>query len=149
MAGAVRGERAAVSRGAAAAPGGRGGGGGVARTRRDVEVGDALVRVDHRELGARLVALGEVGLDRLALGVGQGLELLVERAEAEVGVDAEGGERSACLAKASLKKTETKWPNMIGSEIFIIVAFRWTDTITPSAFACVSSASMYSRSFAA
>lgn len=33
------------------------------------------------------------------------------------------------------KKTDTAWPKMIGSDTFIIVAFRWSETIKSSAFA--------------
>mmetsp|Transcript_6279 Transcript_6279/g.25217 ORF Transcript_6279/g.25217 Transcript_6279/m.25217 type:complete len:335 (+) Transcript_6279:1638-2642(+) len=56
---------------------------------------------------------------------------------------------SPCLANTSLKKTDTTWPKMMGSEIFIMVAFRCTDTIRSSALALVSSSSMYWRSAAA
>ncbi len=38
---------------------------------------------------------------------------------------------SPCLAKTSAKKTSTAWPNMIGSETFIIVALRWIENSTP------------------
>ena len=38
---------------------------------------------------------------------------------------------SPCLANTSAKNTSTAWPNMIGSETFIIVAFRWSENSTP------------------
>ena len=46
-----------------------------------------------------------------------------------------------CLAHTSLKNTVTAWPNRMGSEIFIIVAFRCSDASTPSAFAAVKARS--------
>mmetsp|Transcript_17458 Transcript_17458/g.44703 ORF Transcript_17458/g.44703 Transcript_17458/m.44703 type:complete len:223 (-) Transcript_17458:560-1228(-) len=54
---------------------------------------------------------------------------------------------SACLAKASLKKTLTAWPNMMGSEIFIMVALRWSETIRLSSLAFTSDASKKERSW--
>ena len=40
-----------------------------------------------------------------------------------------------CLANTGAKKTVTAWPNMIGSDTFIIVAFRCSDASTPAALA--------------
>jgi len=53
-----------------------------------VQVGDALVRVDHGERRARGVHGLDVGLDLGPLVGGQGLDLLVEVAEPHVGVHA-------------------------------------------------------------
>ena len=53
---------------------------------------------------------------------------------------------SACFEKTSLKKTVSTWPKRIGSEIFIIVDLRWSETIRPFSLQSVSSFSMYSRS---
>ena len=38
---------------------------------------------------------------------------------------------SPCSSKTSLKNVRTAWPKMIGSETFIIVAFRCTENRTP------------------
>ena len=40
---------------------------------------------------------------------------------------------SACSANTAGKKARTAWPKMIGSETFIIVAFRCTENRTPCA----------------
>ena len=53
-----------------------------------MQVGDAAVRVDHREAGPLGVALGEGGLDGGLLGVRQGGDLVGEGADAVVGVEA-------------------------------------------------------------
>ena len=42
---------------------------------------------------------------------------------------------AACLSITSLKNTETAWPKMMGSAIFIIVAFTCSENSTPSFFA--------------
>ncbi len=42
---------------------------------------------------------------------------------------------SPCLANTSAKYVFTAWPKMIGSETFIIVAFRWIEKSTPCAWA--------------
>ena len=39
---------------------------------------------------------------------------------------------AACFSITSLKKMETAWPKMMGSEIFIMVAFRCSENSTPS-----------------
>mmetsp|Transcript_20806 Transcript_20806/g.64519 ORF Transcript_20806/g.64519 Transcript_20806/m.64519 type:complete len:207 (+) Transcript_20806:694-1314(+) len=56
---------------------------------------------------------------------------------------------AACFSKASLKKTDTTWPKMMGSDTFIMVALRCSETIRSSALACVSSCSMKAHSAAA
>ena len=38
---------------------------------------------------------------------------------------------AACFSNTSLKKTVTAWPNMTGSETFIIVALRCSDSSRP------------------
>ena len=43
---------------------------------------------------------------------------------------------AACFVNRSLKKTRTARPNMMGSETFIIVAFKWREKSTPSFLAC-------------
>ena len=42
---------------------------------------------------------------------------------------------SPCFANTSAKYVFTAWPKMIGSETFIIVAFRWIENSTPCALA--------------
>ena len=42
---------------------------------------------------------------------------------------------SPCSANTSAKNARTAWPKMIGSETFIIVAFRCSEKRTPSALA--------------
>ena len=44
------------------------------------------------------------------------------------------------------KKARTTWPKMIGSETFIMVAFRWTEKSTSSALARAIWRSMKDRS---
>ncbi len=51
-------------------------------------------------------------------------------------------------AKVFGKKARTTWPKMIGSETFIIVAFRCTENRTPSALARATCAVRNSRSAA-
>jgi len=48
---------------------------------------------------------------------------------------------AACLSKTGLKKARTAWPKMIGSETFIIVAFRWMLHRAPVARASATSRS--------
>ncbi|OQA08236.1 MAG: hypothetical protein BWY66_01081 [bacterium ADurb.Bin374] len=62
-----------------------------------VQVGDALVGVDHRELGPIDVDLLDVLFDLFLLVGGKGRDLLVELAEAVVGADAERAERFGVL----------------------------------------------------
>ena len=102
---------------------------------RDVQVGDAAVGVDHRERRARLVGRRDRGLDRLALVRGQVLDRAEERAEAVVRVRAELASASPCSSNTSAKNARTAWPKMIGSETFIIVAFRCSEKRTPCALA--------------
>jgi len=45
---------------------------------------------------------------------------------------------AACFAKTSSKKTRTAWPKMIGSETFIIVAFKCSENNTPVLLALAS-----------
>ena len=42
---------------------------------------------------------------------------------------------SPCSAKTSAKNARTAWPKMIGSETFIIVAFRCSEKRTPCSLA--------------
>mmetsp|Transcript_33551 Transcript_33551/g.84234 ORF Transcript_33551/g.84234 Transcript_33551/m.84234 type:complete len:211 (+) Transcript_33551:1344-1976(+) len=53
---------------------------------------------------------------------------------------------SPCLANTSLKYTDTAWPKMMGSDTFIMVAFRCSDTITSCALASCSCSSKNARS---
>ena len=69
-------------------------------------------------LAAELLGAGEDAAETVA-GVQPGLE----RAP------------SPCSANSSGKNACTAWPKMIGSETFIIVAFRCTENSTPSALA--------------
>ena len=99
-----------------------------------MQVGDALVGVDHRQRRA----VGE-------LGVEGGLDLGALRQRGEPGEDAAEAvvrgrgrprqRRRRAAAKVVGKKAWTTWPKMIGSETFIIVAFRCTENSTPSALA--------------
>ena len=75
-----------------------------------------------------------VGFDRgLALVRRQRLDLGVEVADAVVRVDAQLLERVArASSNTSLKNTVTAWPKMIGSDTFIMVAFRCSENSTPS-----------------
>mmetsp|Transcript_18598 Transcript_18598/g.46635 ORF Transcript_18598/g.46635 Transcript_18598/m.46635 type:complete len:298 (+) Transcript_18598:1467-2360(+) len=65
-----------------------------------------------------------------------------------LGLTLRRAKRSACFSKTSLKKTVTMWPNMMGSETFIMVALRCTEKRTPLALASSISAATKSRSFA-
>ncbi len=53
-----------------------------------------------------------------------------------------------CAANVFGKKARTTWPKMIGSETFIMVAFRCTENSTPSALARATCAVRNSRSAA-
>lgn len=55
---------------------------------------------------------------------------------------------SPCSAKVLGKKARTPWPKTIGSETFIIVAFRCSENSTPSALARATCAERNSRSAA-
>ena len=63
----------------------------------DIEVGDALVGVDHGDLGTRGVDGGNIGLDRGLLVSGERCNLGAEVAETVVQVDIQGGERGGVL----------------------------------------------------
>ena len=100
----------------------------------DVQVGDALVGVDHRQGGPSASPARWRPLDLVA--VGQGGEAVEDAAEAVVGARARrrrGRRRS--FSKTSGKNAWTTWPKMIGSETFIIVALRCTENSTSSALA--------------
>ncbi len=102
---------------------------------RHVQVGDAPVRVDHGQRAGRRPARRRTrpGSPRRPaarpgpLKMAPSPSLGLRPAAASVG--AVRGRRS------SGKKARTTWPKMIGSETFIIVAFRWTENRTPSALA--------------
>ena len=51
---------------------------------------------------------------------------------------------STYFTKTGFNKVSTTWPKIIGSETFIIVAFRWTEKRTPFSFA--SSISFFKNS---
>ena len=99
---------------------------------RHVQVGDALARIDHRQRRPRRVDGLEVGFDRGALVGGQRLDLRVDVADAVVGIDAERRRTSprACRRRPC-STSRTACPNMIGSDTFIIVALRCSDSSTP------------------
>ena len=67
-----------------------------------MEVGDALGRVDHGQLGAVLVAGMQVALDLVLLALRQGGDLVVEIDHAVVDVDAEFVEQLAVLLERFL-----------------------------------------------
>jgi hypothetical protein len=71
---------------------------------RHVEIGDAVVGVDHGDGRAGRVGGGDVGLDRGLLGGGELLHLLDEVAEAVVQVDAEFGEGGGVLGEEVLEE---------------------------------------------
>ncbi|GAA2911205.1 hypothetical protein GCM10020221_03690 [Streptomyces thioluteus] len=113
---------------------------------RDVQVGDALVGVDHGE-GRALRQLGVEGrLDLVAEAVRHGLQALEDGAEAVVGAEAGGGEHLAVLGERLREEgAHATWPKTIGSETFIIVALRCTEKSTSSALARATWAARNSR----
>ena len=104
---------------------------------RHVQVGDAAVGVDHREVGA---ASRRSPRSRPRSPRARPAGSVVER-----GQDARrgrcSGRRRALRARrrarsnTSAKKARTAWPKMIGSETFIIVAFRCSENSTPCSLA--------------
>jgi hypothetical protein len=98
---------------------------------RHVQVGDALVGVDHRQRRAAGVG-GLRCRPRSPRSPPAASASRRQVAEAVVDVDAELGQRRACFSNTSAKNTRTAWPNMIGSETFIMVAFRCSENSTPS-----------------
>ncbi len=105
-----------------------------------MQVGDALVGVHHRKLGPGRVDRLDVGFDRRALGFRQAGDFGVEVAKTVIRIEAELLNVSACFSNTSSKKTATAWPNMIGSETFIMVALRCSESSTPFALASSISA---------
>ncbi len=65
-----------------------------------------------------------------------------------LGVRPAAASDAPCSAKVRGKNARTTWPKMIGSETFIIVAFRCTENSTPSALARATCAVRNSRSAA-
>ena len=103
---------------------------------RDVQVRDAAVGVDHRDVGPALEGGGDLALDRGLLVGGQPVERRAGRCPGRCsGRRPRGASASACFAKISGKNARTPWPKMIGSETFIIVAFRCSENRTPLALA--------------
>ncbi len=64
-----------------------------------MQVGDALVGVDHGQLRALGEALGDLGLDALAHIFGDVLEAAEDRGQAVVGGEAGGGQVLAVLGE--------------------------------------------------
>ena len=86
-------------------------------------------------VGPLLVGALDRGLDRLALVVGEALERAEDAGQAVVRARAGRASASPCSANTSAKNARTAWPKMIGSETFIIVAFRCSEKRTPCALA--------------
>ena len=100
---------------------------------RHVQVRDAAVGVDHRDRRAG----GEAARsprDRVALASGA-FDALSRRARPSLGLTPAARGSAPCAANSSPTKARTAWPKMIGSETFIIVAFRWTEKSTPCSLA--------------
>jgi hypothetical protein len=113
---------------------------------RDVQVGDPLVGVDHRDRRASRIHRADVGLDRRALTVGQRRELGETRsAKPSFGSTPSAGDRRRVLREHALEEDRTACPKMIGSETFIIVAFMCSEKRTPFARASATSRSRKSR----
>jgi hypothetical protein len=72
-----------------------------------VQVGDALVGVDHGQRRALRVDGGDVGLDLGLLGFRQRLDLGVKIAEPLFGLTPSCLKVAACFSKTSAKKTDT------------------------------------------
>ena len=99
-----------------------------------VQVGDALVGVDHRQRRAALRRPPRCRPRSPCAVFGQRVDLGHEVAEAVVDVDAELVERRAVLGEDVLEVRRARaWPKMIGSETFIIVAFMCSENNTPEA----------------
>ncbi len=73
-----------------------------------MQVGDALVRVHHRKLGARVVGCLDVGFERGALGVGKLAELRVKVAKAVIGIEADLLQRRAVLRENILEENRDR-----------------------------------------
>ncbi len=74
----------------------------------------------------------DVGLDLGLLGRGQRSGSSRSTSPMPLfGIDAELLERRRVLVEHVLEEHLTAWPNMIGSETFIIVAFRCSENSTP------------------
>ena len=104
---------------------------------RHVQVGDAVVGVDHRERRARPASRGgDVGLDRRrARSRAACATRASTSARPSLGFTPMRSNVSPCFANTSAKYVLTACPKMIGSETFIIVALRCTENSTPCAFA--------------
>ena len=115
---------------------------------RHVEVGDALVGVDHRQPGTVGQALLDGGADIVADAVGQSSPSRIEPSPL-LGLRPAASSCSPYAANTSGRKARTTWPKMIGSETFIMVALRCTENRTSSALArAICSARKASRAAA-
>ena len=103
---------------------------------RDVQVGDPAVGVDHREVrrAARRSPRSPASIASRS-SAGRSLERAQDAGQAVVRVGAGLASASPCSANTSAKNARTAWPKMIGSETFIIVAFRCSEKRTPCSLA--------------
>lgn len=104
-----------------------------------MEVGDALGRVDHGQLGAAFVAGVQVALDLVLRALGQRGDLVVQVDHAVVDVDAQLVEQLAVFLEGFLVEDLHAVAEHDGCETFIIVAFTCSENITP--VLCASSIS--------